>query len=82
MCSSDLAGRSILMITHRLVSARTADQIYVLDHGRVTEQGTHDELVARDGQYAELYALQASQYAAETQAAKAELTASSELTAS
>ncbi len=62
------AGRSILMITHRLVSARTADRIYVLDHGRVSEQGTHDELVARGGQYAELYSLQASQYAAETQA--------------
>ncbi len=57
-------GRSILMITHRLVSTRTADRIYVLDHGRVSEQGTHDELVARGGQYAELYSLQASQYAA------------------
>ena len=57
-------GRSILMITHRLVSTRTADQIYVLDHGRVSEQGTHDELLASGGQYAELYSLQASQYAA------------------
>jgi ATP-binding cassette, subfamily B, bacterial len=64
------AGRSILMITHRLVSARTADRIYVLDHGRVSEEGTHDELVARGGQYAELYSLQASQYLAQTHALK------------
>ncbi|HEX9623177.1 MAG TPA: ABC transporter ATP-binding protein, partial [Streptosporangiaceae bacterium] len=38
---SHATGRSILIITHRLVSARTADRIYVLDHGRVSEQGTH-----------------------------------------
>jgi ATP-binding cassette subfamily B protein len=56
------AGRSVLLITHRLASVRQADRIYVLDGGRVTEQGDHDELMALGGQYAELYTLQASQY--------------------
>jgi ATP-binding cassette, subfamily B, bacterial len=55
-------GRSVLIITHRLASVRQADRVYVLHGGRVTEQGTHDELLARRGRYAELYLLQASQY--------------------
>jgi ATP-binding cassette, subfamily B, bacterial len=56
--------RTVLLITHRLASVRHADRIYVLAHGRVIEQGTHAELTALSGQYAELYALQASQYQA------------------
>ncbi|HEX5291156.1 MAG TPA: ABC transporter ATP-binding protein [Streptosporangiaceae bacterium] len=55
-------GRSVLIITHRLASVRQADRVYVLHDGRVTEQGTHSELLARRGRYAELYTLQASQY--------------------
>jgi ATP-binding cassette subfamily B protein/ATP-binding cassette subfamily C protein len=55
-------GRSVLIITHRLASVRQADRVYVLHGGRVTEQGTHAELMARRGHYAELYTLQASQY--------------------
>ncbi|MEU0568746.1 ABC transporter ATP-binding protein [Nonomuraea sp. NPDC005983] len=55
-------GRSIVLITHRLASVRLADRIYVLDHGRVAEQGTHAELMERDGLYADLYSLQASAY--------------------
>jgi len=55
-------GRSVLIITHRLASVRHADRIYVLAGGRVAEQGTHAELMARGGQYAELYTLQAAQY--------------------
>jgi ATP-binding cassette subfamily B protein/ATP-binding cassette subfamily C protein len=54
--------RSVLIITHRLASVRHADRIYVLGHGQVIETGTHTELMARGGQYAELYTLQASQY--------------------
>ena len=54
--------RSVLLITHRLASVRHADRIYVLHEGRVIEQGTHAELIAVGGQYAELFNLQASQY--------------------
>jgi ATP-binding cassette subfamily B protein len=55
-------GRSVLIVTHRLASVRQADRVCVLHGGRVTEQGTHAELLARRGRYAELYTLQASQY--------------------
>lgn len=55
-------GRTSLLISHRLGTLRDADVIVVLDGGQVVEQGTHDELVARQGQYARLYALQASAY--------------------
>ncbi|HEY6424410.1 MAG TPA: ABC transporter ATP-binding protein [Pseudonocardiaceae bacterium] len=55
-------ARTTVLITHRLANIRHADQIIVLHHGRITEQGTHDELVARGGGYAELYTLQAKAY--------------------
>jgi ATP-binding cassette, subfamily B, bacterial len=56
-------GRTVVMITHRLASVRHADRIYVLHRGRLVEQGTHDELVARGGHYAELFDLQARLHA-------------------
>lgn len=55
-------GRSVLLITHRFGNVRMADRIYVLTRGRVSEAGSHDELMAADGQYAELFNLQASQF--------------------
>nr|WP_285561395.1 ABC transporter ATP-binding protein [Actinoplanes regularis] len=50
-----LAGRTSLVIAHRLSTVREADQILVIDEGRVQERGTHDELIESGGLYAELY---------------------------
>ena len=53
-----LSGRTSLVIAHRLSTIREADQILVIDAGEVSERGTHDELLAAGGLYAELYRTQ------------------------
>lgn len=58
-----LQGRSSVIIAHRLSTVRHADCIYVLDAGRVAESGTHDELVAHGGAYADLWRLQTGERA-------------------
>jgi ATP-binding cassette subfamily B protein len=59
-------GGIAIFVSHRFSTVRMADLIVVVDGGRIAEQGTHAELVARDGIYAELFALQASAYAGST----------------
>jgi ATP-binding cassette, subfamily B, bacterial len=56
-------GLTTIVISHRFATVRRADRIAVLDHGRITELGSHDELVAAGGSYAEMFAMQAARFA-------------------
>ncbi|WP_084753140.1 ABC transporter ATP-binding protein [Micromonospora avicenniae] len=58
--------RLLILITHRLANVRHADQIFVLRGGRLVQQGDHDQLMAQDGLYRELFDLQAAGYLAES----------------
>jgi ATP-binding cassette subfamily B protein len=55
-------GRTVLLISHRFSTVRMADRIYVLEAGHVVESGSHEELLACGGRYAELFHLQATGY--------------------
>jgi len=55
-------GRVTILVSHRFSTVRMADQIVVLDGARVAEVGSHEELMARGGKYAELYKIQAASY--------------------
>jgi ATP-binding cassette subfamily B protein len=56
------AGRTVLLISHRFSSVRSADRIYVLHEGRIVEHGSHAQLMKERGRYAEMFTLQASSY--------------------
>ncbi len=58
-----LTGATIVLVSHRLSTVRSADRIVLLEHGRISEAGNHDELMRRDGEYARMFRLQASRFA-------------------
>jgi ATP-binding cassette subfamily B protein len=61
---ADSAGHTLVLISHRLSSVKNVDKIFVLEKGRLIEQGTHKELMQDEKRYAEMYKMQAKNYLA------------------
>lgn len=66
-------GKTAVFISHRLASTRFSDRIILLDHGKIVEEGTHEQLMELQGAYANMYQVQSSYYEEETQRKYAEL---------
>lgn len=62
--ASQYEGKTTIMISHRLSSCRHADRIIVLKDGKIIEEGSHDDLLHKNGQYAEMFLTQAKRYTA------------------
>ena len=60
--AGESSGRITILVSHRFSTVRMADLIVVLDGARLVEVGTHDQLIAAAGQYAQLYGIQAAAY--------------------
>ena len=67
-----MRNRTVVVIAHRLSTVEHADQIAVLDHGRIVERGTHATLIARGGKYAALHRMQFREDAGAPEAVRAE----------
>jgi len=61
--------KTVVFISHRLSTTRIADRIYMFDTGSLVEEGSHEELLARDGKYAEMFRLQSEKYRSDYQSA-------------
>ena len=61
-CGTLIEGKAAVIISHRFSTVRMADRILFLEHGQLLELGSHEELIAKDGKYAELFHLQAQGY--------------------
>ncbi len=60
--SETAEGKTVIFISHRLSTTRSADRIYVMENGEIVESGSHDELIKKDGRYAYMFNLQAEKY--------------------
>lgn len=59
---NNMQGKTVILITHRFSTVKNADKILMLEHGRIIEQGSHDDLMKLNKKYAELYTMQAKRY--------------------